>query len=210
MASLTPGKNGNRRIQFKGPDGKRKTLYLGKLPKRDCEVVKSHVEYLLIATTSGRSISPETANWLTRISDDLHKRLVGVGLVEPRDATTVVGLIECFLAANSQVKPATLVVWKNVENDLRQHFGEEHPIRNIERSHAEAFRQGLIKRDLAATTIHKRLQFARRFFGYALDQGWTEENPFKGVKHKSGSTTSRSRKPISLSRQPRIGFGERL
>ena len=111
----------------------------------------------------------------------------------PWDTTTVGGLTKAFLAANSQAKPATLVVWRIVEKDLQKHFGEEQSIRTIGRAEAEGFRQGLIQRGLAATTIHKRLQFARQFFAHAVRFEWIDKNPFEGVKHKSGNPQKRQR-----------------
>ena len=193
MASLNADKKGNRRIQFKGSDGKRKTIYLGKLPKRDCETVKNHVEYLLVAATSGSAVDIDTANWLLRITDELHEKLAATGLVEPRDTTTVSGLIKAFLATNAHAKPATLVVWKIVGKDLQTFFDAEQPVRGISRGKAEAFRQWLIQRGLAATTVHKRLQFARQFFAHAARNELIEKNPFKGISHKSGNPQKRQR-----------------
>lgn len=61
MASLNADKSGNRRLQFKAPNGKRATVYLGKLPLRQAQTVKSYVERLIIAPVSGDSIDSDTA-----------------------------------------------------------------------------------------------------------------------------------------------------
>jgi len=43
MASIATQKNGSRRIQFVGHDKKRKTLRLGKVPKKAADIVKRQV-----------------------------------------------------------------------------------------------------------------------------------------------------------------------
>ncbi len=44
MASIAREKNGNRRILFVAPDGKRPTIRLGKVSLRAAEAVKFRVE----------------------------------------------------------------------------------------------------------------------------------------------------------------------
>ena len=69
MASLNTDRAGNRRVQFKAPNGKRATLYLGQLPLRQAQTVKSYVERLLVAAMSGDAVDADTAAWLTRITE---------------------------------------------------------------------------------------------------------------------------------------------
>lgn len=196
MASLNSDKTGNRRIQFRAPNGRRATLYLGKLPRRQCETVKSYVERLLIAAASGDNIDTDTAAWLTKITDELHGKLAAVGLVTQRVETTISELLNDFVTANSHAKPATLVVWGQVANCLKQYLGKDCPLKSVGRNEAEGFRQWLVsqgpaKKGLAATTVTKRLQFARQFFAYAVRREWIDRNPFEGVSHKGGNPRDR-------------------
>ena len=80
MASIGE-ENGNRRILFYDPSGKRKTVRLGKVSKRIAETAKFHIEGLLAAKTAGHSPERETAQWLAGVDDIIYKRLVNVGLV---------------------------------------------------------------------------------------------------------------------------------
>ncbi len=187
MASITRLSGGRKMIQFTDGDGKRRTIRLGKTTVKAAENVKIRVETLQAAKTSGNPIDNDTAKWTRSLPNELANKLAAAGLVAARDTTTVDGLLKAFMAANSsEAKPSTRAVWRTVGRDLRLHFGEDYPIRTIGRVEAEVFRQGLIERKLAATTIHKRLQFTRRFFSHAVRFEWIERNPFADIKHKSG------------------------
>ncbi|NLS95900.1 MAG: tyrosine-type recombinase/integrase [Planctomycetaceae bacterium] len=193
MASLNADKAGNRRLQFRAPNGKRVTLYLGRLPLRKAEIVKSYVERLLLAAVSGDNVDTDTASWLTRITDELHEKLASCGLVKPRDETTVGRLVADFIAANPHAKPATLVVWRHTKRNLVAHFGKGRQLRTIGAPDAEGFRQYLVDQKLAGTTVMKRLQFARQFFTHAVRREWIDRNPFENVSHKGGNPADKQR-----------------
>ena len=82
MASIVNDPNGRRRVQFVSPDGKRKTIRLGKIDRKTAEGVCRQVEHLLSARLSGQPIPRDTAVWLTTIGEKLRQRLVRVGLVD--------------------------------------------------------------------------------------------------------------------------------
>lgn len=191
MASLNTDKNGNRRLQFRAPSGKRATLYLGRLPLRQAETVKSYVERLIIAAVSGDNVDRDTVAWLNRITDELHGKLAAVGLVESRGVATVGTMTAGFLSANDHAKPSTRVVWGHTARNLRKCFGKDRQLRTIGPADAEAFRQFLIAENLADTTITKRIQFGRQMFGYAVQRGWIDTNPLKHVKHRGGDPRKR-------------------
>jgi len=193
MASISREPNGRRTIQFVGGDGKRRSIRLGKVSQRLAETVQVKVEHLAAAQTTGGALDGETARWTADLDDTLHARLAAVELLEPRKAATVGGLLDDFLKANPHAKPATLVVWGQVARCLREHFGEARQLRTIGRAEAEGFRQWLIGRGLAATTITKRVQFARQFFAHAVRCEWIERNPFADVSHKGGDPRARQR-----------------
>jgi hypothetical protein len=161
MASIARDPGSRKRIQFVAPDGKRKTTRLGKVPQRAAETIKTKVEHLLASKVSGCVWDNETARWVAEIPDGLADKLAGVGLVEPRNAATLGEMLDAFLAANPHAKPAIRVVWGLVARDLRNRFGAPRPLRTIGRAEAESCRESLIQRGLAATTITKRLRFAR-------------------------------------------------
>ena len=123
MASLSTRPGGKRFIQFTA-DKQRRTINLGKMTKKRAEHIKFRVQTLISDKAAGHPLDPDTAKWVRDLPDELAGKLASVGLIPKRDATTIGGLMETFLAANPQAKPATLVVWGNVARDLRKHFGE--------------------------------------------------------------------------------------
>jgi hypothetical protein len=84
MASISNGPQGRRTIQFVGKDGKRRTIRLGKATLRVADETKLRVERLVTASTSNTSIDRETAEWLSKVGDDLAEKLAKCGLCEPR------------------------------------------------------------------------------------------------------------------------------
>jgi len=193
MASIARDPHGQKRILFMAPDGSRKTIRLGKCSSRLAESVKTKIEDLVSAKITGHSPSDETSRWVSSLEAELADKLASVGLIPQRQTATVASLLSDFLAANPHAKPATVVVWGQVARGLREHFGEGRPLRTIGRAEAMGFRQYLIDEGLAATTIHKRLQFARHFFSHALRAEHIAKNPFADVAHKSGDPSKRQR-----------------
>ncbi len=192
MASISTDKNGNRTIQFTAADKCRRSIRLGKTPMKFVRTVKAHVEVLAAAAITGDTVDPNTSKWLRDRDAVILDKLAAVGLFAKRDTIMLGGLLAAFLESKkAEAKPATLVVWGQVIRELQNHFGKECPLRKIGRAEAEVFRQYLIGRGLAATTIHKRLQFTRQFFSHAKDMDWIERNPFKGITHKSGNPRDR-------------------
>ena len=95
-------------IQFTDADGQRRTIRLGKMAVKPAENVKFRVETLQSAKTSGSPIDNDTARWVQTLPNELANKLAAAGLITTRDATTVDGLMQAFLTANSQAKPATV------------------------------------------------------------------------------------------------------
>ena len=64
MARISTDAKGNRTIQFVGGDGKRRSIRLGKLPKKPTQAIKTKVEALNAAQIARISIDKETADWI--------------------------------------------------------------------------------------------------------------------------------------------------
>jgi hypothetical protein len=62
MASITRGPNGYQTIQFVAGDGKRRSIWLGKVPQRQAEAVKFRVEMLNTALISKCPLDGDTAS----------------------------------------------------------------------------------------------------------------------------------------------------
>src|SRR5687767_12605930 len=84
MASISTAANGTRRILFVNKQGERKAVHLGRISLRTTEEICRRVETINAATIAAVAIDGDTAAWLGKISDELHQRLVNVGLVVSR------------------------------------------------------------------------------------------------------------------------------
>ena len=196
MASIARDKNGTRRIQFVAPDGKRPTIRLGKVSQRMAESVKFRVEQLLAAKLTGYAIDADTARWISDLEPELAEKLSRVGLIakpEIKEEVLLESFLKNYLEGRVDLKPATKIVKGQVIRDLTEFFGKSRELRTITPGNADDFKQWLIGRELAPTTIHKRLQEARSFFRAMLRRKLIDENPFDGVNAKATGVKDRQR-----------------
>ena len=195
MASIAREKNGHRRILFVAPDGKRKTVRLGKVPQRAAEAIKVKIENLVAAAVSGCGWDNETARWVADLPDTLAGKIAGVGLIDGRsaEATDTLGeYLADYIAKHAPtVKPATVTTWKQCERLLLEHFPADTPLRDISEGRAIEWRNYLKTRDhsrikrarkLEETTIRKRCACARQFFEQARRLRLIDGNPFKSKR----------------------------
>ena len=61
MASISKQPGGRRTIQFMSPDGKRRSIRLGRISQKQAEAVNRHVEKLVAAKLSGHAVDDETS-----------------------------------------------------------------------------------------------------------------------------------------------------
>src|SRR5215471_8942771 len=78
-----------KRVLFVDTDGRRKTIRLGKVAMRQAESVKVNIESLIAAKVTGHSPDEEVSRWVATRPDDLHAKLAAVGLVRPRESSTL-------------------------------------------------------------------------------------------------------------------------
>lgn len=97
-------------IQFVGPDRRRRTVRLGKVPMKQAEAVRLRVEHLVAAGTTGAAPDGETAHWVPELDDTLHEKLAAVGLLQPRLSCPPGPYLDQYAAKRTDVKPSTLVV----------------------------------------------------------------------------------------------------
>lgn len=206
MASIARDPNGRRRIQFLAPDGKRKTIRLGKISQRNAESFKLRVELILTSLTLQNGLDGETARWIVELDDATHAKLAKVGLVEPRAerSQTLEGHIDSYLARRTEVKPRTQISWKQARKSLIDYFGAEKRLATVtvagakdwERWLATPEARGNLKDDeqktgLAPNTIRKRVANAKLFFDDAVARELIPANPFKSLKGSVGANHDR-------------------
>ncbi len=195
MASISKQGNGRRRIDFTGPDGKRKTIRLGKISQRDAEGVKYRIENLLGMAMQGKEASRDDAAWLERIDETLHDRIARAGLCDPRECVevpTLGQLLTEYIAARKDVQESTRINYQQVAKNLKGHFGKDKRIDRISPADAEGFRVWMMTdRGLAQGTVNRHVKRARQFFTWAVKKRYLAENPFQDVK--AGKSTNRTR-----------------
>ncbi len=197
MASIGRDTNGTRRILFVAPDdGKRKTIRLGKVSQRSAEGTKLRIEQLLEANQLNRPMESELAQWVMNLEPRMAKRFAAVGLIakpEARVAATLGPFLKAYIDSRADLKPASKIVRGQVIRDLKEFFGESRDVGSITPGNADDFKQWLIIRKLAPTTIHKRLQSARSFFHAMRRRKLINENPFDGVRQAATGIKDRQR-----------------
>jgi len=196
MASIAKDKNGTRRILFVAPDGRRPTIRLGRKSLEFAREVKNKVEKLLEAKLLKRAMPPELAEWVADLEPWLANKLARVGLIpkpEEKAAVMLGAFLKAYIDGRADLKPATKIVRGQVIRDLNAYFGETRDVRTISPGDADDFKQSLVSRKLAPTTIHKRLQSARGFFHAMRRRKLITENPFDGVKAAATGIKDRQR-----------------
>jgi len=181
MASLSISADGAKRIRFKSLDGQRKSIRLGRLPKKDAEIVRNYVGRLETVQQLGSAADIETLNWLDRISDWLHAKLAQVGLVTERKTATLGDFLNQYIDGRTDVKPRTKISFDQVRRNLLQFFGADKRLADITPGNADDFRLNLMER-LSENTVRRRCGRAKQFFRAALRKRLIRENPFADMK----------------------------
>ena len=193
MASI--GKEaGGFRILFVDPSsGRRKTVRLGHVTRRQAEAVKVKVEALLASMITGHAPDEEVSRWLAGLDGRLVARLARVGLVAKRTTETLGTFLKRYASERIDVKPATQALWGYVQRNLVEHFGAEKLLRQIGPGDADGFKMYLVGLGLAPTTIRRRLQFVRQFFRAALRRKLIDTNVFAEVGTPAAADSGRQR-----------------
>ncbi len=178
MASINNEPNGRRTIQFVGADGKRRSIRLGKVSRRQAESVKVKVEDLAAACITGHAPRRETAQWLSDLDNRLHDKLSAVGLVERRARTTLSAFIDGYIAERTDVKDSTRTVYQRVRRYLIGYFGADKPLRDITPGAADLWRLSLLNQGLAENTVRRSCGIAKQLLTAAVRRRLVRENPF--------------------------------
>ena len=165
------------------PDGKRPTIRLGKVSLRVAEAVKFRVEQLLAAKLTRHAVDAGTARWVAELPDALANKLAAVGLLPKRESATLGLFLDAYIAARSDAKPSTKLVWGHTRRCLVEHLGAENPLREITPGDADAWRLWLAEHEqLAENTVNRRCGIAKQFFRAAFRRKLIAENPFADMK----------------------------
>ncbi|MFM9959691.1 MAG: tyrosine-type recombinase/integrase [Planctomycetaceae bacterium] len=186
MASISTDATGNRKIQFVNGDGKRKSVYLGKILKADAKEICCKIEAILAALLSRRSLAAEVAEWVGNVPDVLAEKLAGVGLIAPRvkqqkDATTFGSFIDAYLVSRTDIKPRTRINLLQVRRNLVTYFGETKPIADITPGDTDEWRRWMLTK-LGENTVRRHCGRAKQLLRAALRKRIISENPFADMR----------------------------
>ncbi len=193
MSSLSRDRApGTWRIIFVDAEGQRKTIRLGKLPRRAAEGVQRHVDILLGCRVAGQPLPRDTALWLEEIGYELREKLARAGLVEGKRRLTVGEFLDQWIEQKKRegAKPATIASIQVGMRYFRELFGEK-PLDSITVQDALAYRDYLAAQGLAKATVARRLQHARHAFADAVRLQLIPLNPFLSIKASAGDISRR-------------------
>jgi hypothetical protein len=195
MASVSTNKTtGERTLQFTLA-GKRKSIWLGTMSKRDVTKWKESVEELVAAKMqNNRAPYDETSRWVAGLDIRLHSKLVKAGLAEPRESekkaerTDLAAFITSYIAGRTDVKPATEIVYGHTKRCLVEFFGSTKPLASITPGDADDWRRWLSRptaeggQGLSESTARRRCGIAKQYFRAAVRRRLIAENPFADMK----------------------------
>ncbi|MFO0969293.1 MAG: tyrosine-type recombinase/integrase [Gemmataceae bacterium] len=186
MASISKSNGGGKTVQFVAPDGKRRSIRLGKAPMKAAETIKERVEYLLAAKRSRLALDAETASWLGSIGDELHAKLARVKLVEARRPKEALDLrldpfLRAYIDKRQDVKPQTRHNLDVARRRLVAFLGAERDIRTITAGDAESW-LFLLRSKYADGTASQSLKKVRQMFQSAVRFEYVPKNPFADLK----------------------------
>lgn len=193
MASISRGPNGRRVVQFKGADGLRKTLRLGKVTQRAAESIKLRVEMILSAQLSGHAVDEETARWLAGLDSVMNEKLAAVGLADRRPHATLKAFLDEYAGSRSDIKDRSVARIREAGDKLVACFGAQRKLRDFTSADGPKFRLWLLAQGLAENTVRRNCGRAKQFFKAAIRQKLVSENPFADVVSAVRANTARMR-----------------
>ena len=182
MASICTDAGGLRRIAFVDAQGRRRSLRLGRISKKDVEWMLPRVQALINCTKSTRPPTPELMKWVAELPPKTQQKLKKLGLIDAASMTVTLGeLVEKFIALQD-VKPATLAAYRQTTGSLLDVLGEGTPIVKITTADADRWRKAQASSGLAPATVAKRTIVAKNIFNRAVHWKMISSSPFAHLK----------------------------
>jgi integrase len=172
------------RVLLRTPNG-RHTIRLGRVSKKIAETAKRMIETLEAAKAAGHTPDRETAEWVGRLSDEIHERLARAGLVPQREqaSATIVTLgqhLEQLFASLGKQKPTTARNYIRARRLLEEFFGKDRTLDSITEGDADAYKRWLLD-SYAPASASVDLRRARQFLKAAVRRRLIAVNPFAEV-----------------------------
>jgi len=178
------------KLTWRLPDGRRKSIRLGAMPKKSAESFRVRFEELLGVNRAGDRLPQGVTDWVEGLDPDIRERMAAAGVIKRQERMTLGGLCDAFLASRSGVAEATKVRDRQVVDRLLGHFGRDRSLEAVTVRDAEEWRRLLAesgnKRDteraeLGDNTVRRRTGVARQIFATAIRWDLLKANPFDGL-----------------------------
>jgi integrase len=185
VASVSTDASGNRKVQFKGLDGRRYTVYAGKISERNAHELRRLVERILESAAMGESLDPSTASRIAALPDETYAKLAGAGLVHPRESRRpelLAAFCDAYIASRGDLKPKTRTNLEQARKKLVAYFGEKMRLDDITAADAVRYARWLEAPDggkLSPNTARRLLGRAKQMFSVAVDDELLAKNVFK-------------------------------
>lgn len=184
MASLQKRNDtGAYALQFENRHSVRKTISLGRIPKRDAETIKRHCEDLVHAQLSASSPDRMTSIWVGEVGDRLRKKLARAGLIDSCKNSNLGDFIDDYKKdrqADPKIKASTIKAAESTHKSLISFFGSKASLRTITKGDAKQWRTSISK-GKAENTVRKSTRMAKTLFNAAKDHKLIDENPFEDL-----------------------------
>ena len=198
MASIIKKPNGSIEIRYNDVNGNRKSIWPGKLSKRDAESVGQKIDHIVGRQLIGTDPDWHVAEWLASLSDKLYEKLVKHGLAVPRvdsqeaveslqQAPTIKEWTDDYIRQHPG-KESTLMLLEVSARSLCTYFGPDQRLSEFTCGDAENYRKWLqmkgnerkeFKTGLKPNTVRRRIGRAKQFFRAAVKNGLIDRNPFE-------------------------------
>jgi len=195
MASITTYNGGLRRIDFTlTPNGKRRSVRLGRETMKNARDTCRRVEQLVADKLTGRPHDADLCHWLAGQDEKMIGRLRKVGLADGVGVTqTTLGEFLDRLMASMTVKSSTRTFYGHTKRNLLGYFTAGRMLGDITEADADEWRAWLADHEkLSKATVARRVIAARTFWRKAQRWKLVASNPFEGVT--GGTQTNEARK----------------
>jgi len=194
----TDGRNGWR-VRFYLRK-KRRELYLAGVSKKVAETVAYHCGEIAGALSANTKPAPESAAWANGTEGNLRENLVAWEMADPMsprlktDAGRYLGAyLDAYIAGRTDVKPNTIIAFKQARRELCNYFGERCVMRSILLADASRWRNAMLAKPLSIASVSLFVKKAKTMFAEALRGLLLTESPFANLKGGNEANPSRQR-----------------
>ncbi|MFM8931816.1 MAG: tyrosine-type recombinase/integrase [Gemmataceae bacterium] len=179
MASLYFHKN-QARIQFESTEGKRATLYLGKVSEKDAKSFLSYFDELLSAVKTNRAPSAQIIIWSEGLSRSLQDKLANYGLISIQPKWSLEECLEKHLQLKKGMKERTLTNIRVCIKRAIAFFGKGTRLSQITEEKCRQFKSDLEKR-YSQATVSQTIKKVKGLFRFAVKSKAIQSDPFQGI-----------------------------